>query len=159
LIANWPGRIAAGKVNSDLIGSVDFLATICDAAGAAHPTGSATDGQSFFPQLVGERGQPREWLYSWYARDGGAKPQWEYVMSTRYKLYRDGRFFDLTADPFESKPLSVSSATGPAAAAAKSLQGALARFATARPAHVSAAGAMPGAKGKKNAEKGKKKDA
>ena len=30
LIVNWPGRVSAGKVNSDLVGSVDFLPTICE---------------------------------------------------------------------------------------------------------------------------------
>jgi arylsulfatase A len=134
LIVSWPGKIAAGKVSNDLVGSVDFLPTLCDAAGVKTPAG--LDGQSFFPQLRGERGQPREWLYTWYARDGGPKPQWEFTMSTSYKLYRDGRFFDLQADPFEAKPLAREKLSGNAAAAAKSLQAALDRYASARPAHL-----------------------
>jgi arylsulfatase A len=75
-------------------------------------------------------------LYSWYVRDGGPTPQWEYAMSTTYKLYRDGRFFDLKADPFEAKPLRREDVSGPAAAAAKSLQQALDQYAKARPAHL-----------------------
>ena len=134
LIASWPGKIPAGKVSRDLVGSVDFLPTLCDAAGIKTPGG--LDGRSFFPQLRGERGQPREWLYTWYARDGGPKPQWEFVMSTTHKLYRDGRFFDLQADPFEAKPLARGQLSGNAAAAAKSLQAALEQYATARPPHL-----------------------
>jgi arylsulfatase A len=134
LIVNWPTKIAAGKVSNDLVGSVDFLPTLCDAAGVKTP--ASLDGRSFFPQLCGERGQPREWLYTWYARDGGPKPQWEYVMSTSYKLYRDGRFFDLQKDRFEEKPLSRENLSGGAAEAAKKLQGALDQYATARPAHL-----------------------
>ena len=155
LIANWPGRIAAGQVNADLVGSVDFLPTLCDAAGVKPPAASLLDGRSFFPQLMGQAGQPREWLYSWYSRNGGAQAAWEYVMSTRYKLYRDGQFFDLTADPFEEKPLSPTGLTGPAATAAKSLQAALDKFKSARPAHLSAPGQGPGGKGKKKAGKAK----
>jgi arylsulfatase A len=152
LIANWPGRISAGKVNADLIGSVDFLPTVCDAAGVEPPSSKMIDGRSFFPQLMGQRGQPREWLYSWYARNGGAKAEWEYAMSTRYKLYRDGRFFDLQADPFEAKPLSATNVSGPASAAAKTLQGALDQFARARPPHLANAGGS-GGKNKKKAAK------
>ena len=136
LIASWPGHVPSGKVSNDLIGSVDFLATLCEAGGARVPAESALDGRSFYPQLLGQRGRPREWLYSWYVRDGGPRAQWEYAMSTSYKLYTDGRFFDLQADPFEGKPLARGELDGSAAAAAKRLQGALDQYAQARPAHL-----------------------
>jgi arylsulfatase A len=159
LIASWPGHIAAGKVNNDLVGSVDFLPTLCEAAGTTVPASLRIDGRSFLPQLLGQKGQPREWLYSWYARNGGGTPQWEYAMSTAYKLYRDGKFFDLTADPFEEKPLTASGLSGPAAAAAKTLQGALDQYATARPPHLMTAPADVDENGvaKKKGGKGKKK--
>jgi arylsulfatase A len=158
LIANWPGRIAAGKVNTDLVGSVDFVPTICDAAGVVLPNGTASDGRTFYPQLLGQKGQPREWLYSWYARNGGATAEWEYTMSNSYKLYRDGRFFDLTKDPYEANPLKVSGLTGAAASASKNLQSALDRFTNARPAHLATQGGPPAGKGKKKAGKNAEKD-
>src|SRR5207245_1188138 len=68
LIVNWRGKIAAGKTCDDLIDSTDILPTICDAAGIKPP--SPIDGRIFWPQLKGERGQPREWFYSWFSRDG-----------------------------------------------------------------------------------------
>ncbi len=136
LIANWKGMVPAGRVNADLIGSVDFVPTLCELVGVPVPESAAADGRSFLPQLRGQRGVPREWLYTWYARNGGAKPQWEFAMSTRHKLYRDGRFFDLTADPFEEKPLAAEAIRGDAAAARTKLQGALDVYATARPAHL-----------------------
>ncbi|MDO8545209.1 MAG: sulfatase-like hydrolase/transferase [Opitutaceae bacterium] len=157
MIANWPGKIASGQVNRDLIGPVDYLPTLCELGGANVPADLKIDGRSFRPQLRGQKGQPREWLYSWYARDGGAKPQWEYAMSASYKLYRDGRFFDLTADPFEEKPLAVKALSGRAAAAAQTLQTALDRYTNARPAHVAAVGENLAKK--KNAEGGGKKKA
>ncbi len=155
LIANWSGKIPAGRVNTDLVGPVDFLPTLCEVGGATVPAALKIDGRSFLPQLRGEKGQPREWLYSWYARDGGVKPQWEYAMSTSYKLYRDGAFFDLSADPFEEKPLKVGGLSGRAAAAAKTLQAALDRYTHARPAEVAAAGEPTV---KKKATEGGKKD-
>lgn len=132
LIANWPGRIPAGRVNSDLIASVDFFPTLCEAAGISVPP-SAQDGVSFFPQLLGQKGNPREWYYCWYARDGGAQAQFEFAMSKTHKLYRDGRLFNLTTDPYEDRPpLDVKTATGADAQAAKMLQAALDQYANAR---------------------------
>ena len=136
LIANWPGRIPAGKVNADLIASTDFLPTICEAAGAALPETLPPDGRSFLPQLLGGKGNPREWAYFWYAPDGGAKPKYEFAMSTGYKLYRDGTFVDLARDPFEEKPLNVAKLSGAPSAAAKKLQAALDQYSDARPAHL-----------------------
>ena len=65
LIASWPGVIRQGRVNDDLISSIDFLPTLCEAAGIQPP--ADVDGVSFLPQLNGERGTPREWLYCWYS--------------------------------------------------------------------------------------------
>lgn len=137
LIASWPARISARQVNSDLISSVDILPTICAATGVAVPTALRIDGRSFLPQLLGLRGEPREWLYAWYSRAGGAVPTFEFAMNKEYKLYRNGQFFDLGSDRFEEKaPLDVSQLTGPAARAAQELQGALDLYRHARPAHL-----------------------
>ena len=51
---------------------------------------------------MGEKGQPREWIYTWYAQDG-VPPIREFVTTKEYKLYRSGRFYDLKKDPFEDK--------------------------------------------------------
>jgi arylsulfatase A len=155
LIANWAGRIGAGKVNGDLIASVDFLPTICEAAGVTLPAALPPDGRSFLPQLLGRGGVPREWAYFWYAPDGGAKPKYEFAMSPQYKLYRDGAFFDLKSDPFEGKPLQPDKLSGVAAAEAKKLQAALDEFAHARPARLLEP--MVTAKQAKKAERQKKK--
>ena len=136
MIANWPGKVPPGKVNADLIASVDFVPTICEAAGATLPATLPPDGKSFLPQLLGQKGQPREWIYAWYAPDGGAKPKWEFAMNSDYKLYRDGAFYDLRADPFEEKKLAVAQLKGPAASAAQKLQAALDEYANARPAKL-----------------------
>lgn len=135
LIASWPGGIKKGRVNSDLVSSVDFLPTISQAAGAAVPANA--DGVSFLPQLRGEKGAPREWLYTWYSpRQRADMTVTEYAFDRAHKLYRDGRFFDLAADPDEAKPLKVADLAGPAADAAKKLQSALDTFKDARPAEL-----------------------
>jgi arylsulfatase A len=132
LIVSWPAMIKQGRVNTDLISSVDFLPTICEATGATLP--DRTDGVSFLPQLRGEKGTPREWLYSWYSpRQTPARAVSECAFDHRHKLYSNGQFFDLTSDPEETKPLAVDSLTGAAAIAAGKLQGVLEQLKDARP--------------------------
>jgi arylsulfatase A len=53
LIANWPGKVPAGRVNGDLIASTDFLPTLCAVAGVPLPASLPPDGRSFLPQLMG----------------------------------------------------------------------------------------------------------
>lgn len=136
LIANWLGRIPAGRVNTDLVASVDFLPTICAAAGAEVPAALGIDGRSFLPQLLGQKGQPRESLYVWYARNGGPTATHEYAQSVTHKLHRDGRFYDLAVDRFEEKPLPLEKLSGQALSEAKKLKAVLDQFAVARPPHL-----------------------
>lgn len=135
LVASWPGVMKLGRVNGDLISAADFLPTLCEAAGVAVPQNC--DGVSFWPQLRGEKGRPRQWLYSWYSpRPKSNLTVRECAFDHHYKLYRHGQFFDLAADPFEERPLSATAQNGPAAAAAQRLQAVLDQFKNARPAHL-----------------------
>jgi arylsulfatase A len=147
LIASWPAVIKAGRVNRDLISSVDFLPTLCEAAGVPVPDDS--DGVSFLPQLRGETGQPRDWLYAWYSpRQGQDMTVREFAFDQQFKLYRGGRCFDLTADPFETQPLNIQSLAEPAVTAAARLQNVLEQFRNARPEELDRAFAesLPDAK-------------
>jgi arylsulfatase A len=137
LIANWPSQVAAGEVQSNLVDTTDFLPTLLEAAGAkAHP-GTKLDGRSFLPQLRGERGKPREWIYSWYSpRLHPDLTVREFAFDQRFKLYRSGEFFDLSKDPEEQQPLDIASLAGQAAAAAQRLQAALDEFKGVRSADL-----------------------
>lgn len=130
-IGNWPAVLASGKVCRDLISSVDVLPTLCEAAGVTIPTDTKIDGRSFLPQLRGERGAPRDWLYCWYNPAGGKRAHYEFAQDDRYKLYTDGRFFDVRGDDRELNPLS--SLTEEAQQAKSKLQAALEQFAGPRP--------------------------
>lgn len=134
-IVNWPAGIKTPRVSADLVDTTDFLPTICAAAGISIPDGLKIDGRSFLPQLKGETGSPREWVYSWYSpRQKQSKEIREFAFDQRFKLYRSGKFFDLTADREEKNPLVVSDLQGDAAKAAVKLQAALDQFKNARPA-------------------------
>lgn len=131
-IASWPTAMKSGRVSTDLISAADFLPTICEAANVSIP--STIDGVSFLPQLRGERGKPREWLYSWYSPRQKLDLQVrEFAFDHHFKLYRDGQFFDLHSDPFERSVLVAQSLNEQQVAAHAKLQEVLKKFEQARP--------------------------
>jgi arylsulfatase A len=137
LIVNWRDHVPAGKENDDLVGAVDFLPTLCEAAGVEVPSTLKIDGRSFLPQALGQPGQPREWLYTWYSSDGSESGQVEFARTKAYKLYRGGRFFDLTKDPYEEgEALREEKLTGEQAEVAKKLRAVLDEHADIRPAEL-----------------------
>jgi len=118
LVACWRGVVPENRVNDDLVDFADFLPTLLEAAGTAVPEG--LDGRSFLPQLRGEAGSPREWIYSYYCPRPERTPPVRFVRNQRWKLYADGRFFDVANDPLELQPLEkVESGTAVAAARGK----------------------------------------
>lgn len=145
LIVRWPGRIAAGKVCPDLVDMTDFLPTLCDATGVRAPEGLVFDGRSFLPQMRGQKGDPREWIYSYWVplRSNqtdhvGTRGAIEQVFDHRFKLYSTGEFFNLLTDPDEQSPQRITELQGEASLAARRLQAALEQFKDARPASLAA---------------------
>jgi len=120
LIANWPGVIPGGQVREDLVDTTDFLPTIAEVTGAPLSVGVVPDGRSFLPQLRGETGTPREWVFSHYDPDWGAFEKSRFARNQRWKLYDDGRLFDIAADVLEAHPLAAGEG-GPEAETARAL--------------------------------------
>jgi arylsulfatase A len=133
LIANWPGHVKTGAVCVELVDSTDFLPTLLEVGGASAPKELTLDGQSFWPQCRGEKGSPREWIYCWYAQQGGAKATGEFAMDKRFKLYRGGGVYDVARDPLEKSPIDPASLDADGKAAREKLQKALEKFAAPRP--------------------------
>jgi len=130
-IASWPAVTGKGHLCQDLVGVVDFLPTLCEAVGISVPPG--TDGISFLPMIRGGAGTWRDSLYIWYSpRQKNDPTVKEYAFDLRHKLYRDGRFYDLQADPFEKAPLDAGAAPGER----EKLQAVLDQYAGARPAEL-----------------------
>jgi arylsulfatase A len=138
LIVDWPAGAKGGRVLDDLVDFSDVLPTLCEAAGVEVPETLAVDGRSFLPQIQGREGNPREWIYCWYSRSGKREKAKVFARTRRYKLYRDGRFHDVAADPLEKQPLADTAADLPAEArqARTMLQGVLDRYKDARPARL-----------------------
>jgi arylsulfatase A len=118
MIVTWPGTTPAGKVNTDLIDSSDFVPTFAELAGAELPGGKPIDGRSFLPQVQGEQGKQREWIFVELGN------QW-YVREQRWKLNRSGQLFDMSNAPFEEKLVPKNTKDPLAIAARKRLQAAL----------------------------------
>lgn len=118
--------VPRGQVCADLIDFSDFLPTLLDLAGVALPESIRFDGRSFGPQLRGEPGSPRKWVYCWYHRDGKRNRATQHVRTVRHKLYASGRFFDVLDDPLEQRPLDRAALTPEVAAVYRQLVVALA---------------------------------
>ena len=106
MICNWPGAIPASVVQQELIDTCDYLPTIMEAAGVPFPEGYVLDGRSFLPQLKGEKGDPREWIFFHFEPMSGRvhRPPQRFIRDHRWKLYEDGRLYDLQTDPEEETP-------------------------------------------------------
>ncbi|MYA60950.1 MAG: sulfatase-like hydrolase/transferase [Dehalococcoidia bacterium] len=107
LICRMPGTIPAGVVNSDMVESTDFLPTIMEAAGLEFPDGYMVDGRSFYPQLTGEDGNPRDWMFFHFepmsARNAARRIR--FVRDNHWKLYETGELYDLRIDLDEELPI------------------------------------------------------
>ena len=137
LIVNGPGMVRSGVVCSDLVDSTDIFPTICEAAGIPIPDGLVLDGKSFWPQLCGQPATPRKWIYCWYSpRQGADTRVTEFAFNQRYKLYRDGRFYDCELDPEEKQPLEDSQLSEDTRQIKEMLKQVLNAHVGIRPAHL-----------------------
>ena len=121
LIVVWPGVTPQGKVIDDLVDSTDYLPTVVEIAGATLPKDKVFDGRSVVPQLRGEKGNPREWIFielarNWYVREAG------------WKLNEAGELFDMSGSPFTEPVVPVAQQSPAAAAARARLQTVLAKL-------------------------------
>lgn len=107
MIASWPETISSGQVNPHLVDFTDVLPTLVHATGSKLPPSVKVDGRSFLQSLKGDESyEPREWIYCWYARNGG-RVGTDFAHNGHYKLYRDGRLFNLHDDDHEQKNLAA----------------------------------------------------
>ena len=143
LLVNWPGVTPAGKVNRDLVDCSDFLVTCAELSGAPLPQGVKLDGRSFAPQIKGETGMVREWVY--VELNGKS-----FVRDARFKLTNSGELFDLSEAPYEEKPIAKNTTDPTAIAAREKLAEVLRQHPTATAGQAKKAKAGKKKAGKKN---------
>lgn len=124
-VANWKGSVKEGLVCEDLLDFSDVMPTIADATGAKLPQDRVIDGRSFLPQLRGEPGSPREWIFChyWGGPSADGSEAREYARDKRWQLFSDGAFYDLEKDPHQQAP--ITSPDGEALKAKAKLEAAL----------------------------------
>lgn len=105
LVASWKAYPSRGVVLDDPIDFTDFYATFAEAAGVTPGEDDPVDGRSFLPQLKGESGNPRDWVLTHYQPYWGNKKGAQFARNETYKLYRDGRFYDVPEDLKEERNL------------------------------------------------------
>ena len=106
LICNWPKIVPEGTVIDDLVDASDFLPTMLEISDIEHS--DITDGRSFYPQIRGDKGNPREWIYFYFdpASPRLERPVSEFVREKKWKLYSDDRMFNVLDDPDEKNIIS-----------------------------------------------------
>jgi arylsulfatase len=121
-MVRWPGRIASGTVNNDIVHGVDMFATLAAFGGAAVPTDRpfdsidqsdfflgkrVTSAREGFPIWCADRLQAvkwRNWKLHFYRQDTMFDPPVRNPVPTIYNLY---------TDPREEKPTPDSWVVGP----------------------------------------------
>lgn len=115
MMALWPETIEPGQVTDALIDSVDFLPTLLEVADAFKRPRDKLDGISFAHLLLGDkkrRGR-KPMLRENVLIHQDPRPGWDkdrfglerVAIGARFKLYEDGRLFDLDDDFFEQHPI------------------------------------------------------
>lgn len=123
LIVRWPGKIAAGAMESTPVSGIDFFPTFLEVAGASCPEDKLLDGTSLVPLLTGASAlqeRPLFWHFPIYLQGKGQLETRDRLFRTRpgsvvrlgkWKLHEyfedDGiELYDLESDPGEKKDLA-----------------------------------------------------
>jgi arylsulfatase A-like enzyme len=97
-IVRFPGRIPAGTTSRQMAITMDWMATVLDAAGVTPRRGQTLDGISLLPALSSGRDLPRSlfWRFQGHRQRAARIGNWKY-----YRLEDDEFLFDLSADSLE----------------------------------------------------------
>jgi len=108
LIISWPQNIREGLIYNDLIEFSDFYPTLAEMVGRD----VISDGKSFYPLLTSQKQNPRNSAFVHYDPCWGNRVNRyrnQFAMTFGYKLYQDGKFYNITIDPGEKNPLDQGS--------------------------------------------------
>jgi N-sulfoglucosamine sulfohydrolase len=86
LIVRWPGVTKPGTVDEQhMVSAVDFLPTLLDVVGMAHPEGM--DGRTFASLLKGDEQEDRQFVIKEYNENAGASRDPMRAVQTKQLLY------------------------------------------------------------------------
>ncbi|MEP6466402.1 MAG: sulfatase-like hydrolase/transferase [Parafilimonas sp.] len=117
-VAYWPGQIAAGSVNDDLIQFPDFLPTFAQAGKVSDLTKyGVQDGRSFYNVLFGQAYAESQQLFCHFDPHPDFTDLQRWVRDKTYKLYdstitpKAGKFYNIVNDEPEMHPIAIRSLT------------------------------------------------
>ena len=128
LLISWPAVIKPAVIDNSIADLTDFMPTLCEAAGYTAEDMPQTDGISLMPLFHGNKTGARDWSYCWISSSGSKDRAVKYARTIDYKLYSDGRFFDVPKDVLEQHPIPESALTKDQRAIRTRLQGILKRY-------------------------------
>jgi arylsulfatase A len=106
MIVYNPSKIKKGFEYNELFEFSDFVPTLAQIAGVPIPEN--LDGKSFYPLFTGQDQAARKTVFVHYdpLKVGGAE-RWygRFVRNKYYKLYNDGRFYNISKDTKEIKSI------------------------------------------------------
>jgi arylsulfatase A-like enzyme len=104
-VAHWPARIAPGRVSGQHCLSMDWTATMVDAAGATPAAAWPLDGVSLLPVLTGAQpnfARPMHWRMNHRGQRASRSGRWKYLMVDGHEY-----LFDVEADERERANLAA----------------------------------------------------
>ena len=114
-----------------MVDASDFFPTLADLAQVKIPKQRQIDGISFAPTLYDQPGKKREWCFFWYdPRPGWDKDRFSrsiFALDHNYKLFSDGRLFDIRGEEMWENELSLGDLGSKALQAKKKLKKAIAQ--------------------------------
>ena len=115
LIARWPGRVQPGSTSDQLVGSVDYLATLAALVGEplppAAPDAAGPDSDDFLPVLLGTAKSPvRSHLLLQSAKGVYAIRQgsWKLIASSGGVIGQNGKLRKTPEDPGHAQLFNLS---------------------------------------------------
>ena len=118
LIANWPGKVKPGQIANDLVDFSDFLPTVAEFGQADLPDGITLDGHSLASRIINGKPSFRNWAFVEHRGK-------HWVRDQRWKLYDNGKLFDVSLDQAEQNPIDKTDGSNEAEAARKRLSSVL----------------------------------
>ncbi|WDE99275.1 sulfatase-like hydrolase/transferase [Lentisphaera profundi] len=105
LIVSWEGKSLKSAKTDALVDFTDFYTTFAEIANIDLGENDPIDGYSFLPQLLGNKSTRRDFVLCHYQPYWNKKPG-QFARTAKYKLYRDGRFYETAKDLTERNDLS-----------------------------------------------------
>ncbi|MGK0239497.1 MAG: arylsulfatase A [Candidatus Pelagisphaera sp.] len=118
-LVRWPGKVTPGSKSDALIDLTDLFPTFIEHAEVSLPDNYVLDGRSLLPLFLGDARQHKEYTFTWGNYENNSSKYkdpsrntdklLDVIRGDQYKLYSDGRLFDVVKDPLEQNQIELGS--------------------------------------------------